>query len=447
MRRRTVLVLGLGETGLSMARHLYRAGERVICTDTRDAPPGLPRLREALPEVPFHPATDWIDAFDAVEEVFVSPGVAPSAPLLRTARNRGVPTAGDVELFARAVRSGVVGVTGTNGKSTVTALIARFGNAAGERACAGGNLMPPALDLLERDCARYVLEISSFQLEFTRTLHLDVAVHLNLAPDHLDRHGDLEAYTRAKRRIFRDARHAVVNGRDRRTRPPEHFTGLVTMVNGPRSRWRTDVAGDGTARIVHEGRPLLDARELRLVGLHNVENATFALAAGEVLGYPVPTMLEALVAFEGLPHRCETVGTVEGVRFVNDSKATNSAAARAAVRGLAPAARGRLVLIAGGIAKETDYRELAADCVDRVREVVLTGPSAPDLARAFAAAGVTHRTEPDLAAAVREAFRAAAPDGVVLLSPACTSFDAFRDYEARGDAFRARVAELSGGAP
>lgn len=447
MRARTVLVLGVGETGLSMARHLHAAGHRVLCTDTRAEPPGLARLREVLPDVPFHPGGTWSEAFEAVEEVCVSPGVAPSLPLLVTARARGVPCVGDVELFARVVRTGVVGVTGTNGKSTVTALLARFGNAAGERCCAGGNLMPPALDLLGRGCARYVLEISSFQLEFTRSLHLDVAVHTNVAPDHLDRHGDLEAYTQAKRRIFRDARHAVVNARDRRTRPPEHFTGLVTMVNGPRSRWRTEEAGsDGAVRIVHDGRPLIDARELRILGAHNVENAVFALAAGEVLGYPVPVMLEALVTFEGLPHRCESVGTVGGVRFVNDSKATNGAATRAAVESLAPLADGRLVLIAGGVAKETDFSALAETCAGQVREALLTGPAAPALARDLAAADVPHRIVPDLATAVREGHAAARPDGVVLLSPACTSFDAFRDFEARGEAFRELVDELREGA-
>ena len=349
---------------------------------------------------------------------------------------------GDVELFARAVRAPVIGITGTNGKSTVTTLVARMAGAAGRRVLAGGNLGEPALDLLGLELPDlYVLELSSFQLETTRSLALLGAVVLNVTADHMDRYPGIADYARAKQRIFAHAVTAVLNADD----------PLVAAMRGGEQRVITfSTAGSADFHLVRDGAgthlarrgvPLIDLAQLQIAGLHNAANALAALALGEAAALPMTAMLSALRAFTGLPHRSAWVAEIAGVRFVDDSKGTNVGATIAAVDGL----DGPLVVIAGGEGKGQDFTPLARAFRGKVRLTVLIGRDAPALARALANVCDVRRAD-SMRTAVMVAAGAARAGDTVLLSPACASLDMFRDYGHRGDVFAAAVRELAAGA-
>ena len=362
-------------------------------------------------------------------------------PIAKEASSRGIEIIGDVELFARAVRAPVVGITGTNGKSTVTSLLAAMAGVAGRRVLAGGNLGVPALDLLDQPVPDlYVLELSSFQLETTTSLDLLAAAVLNVTADHMDRYATLEAYARAKSRIFARAAVLVLNVDDplvasmrgRLDARLATFSVLrddadFTLLRRSNARW-----------LARHGEPLLDAARMKISGLHNCANALAALALGEAAGLPLPAMLETLEAFPGLPHRSAWVRDVAGVRYVDDSKGTNVGATIAAVEGTeAP-----LVMIVGGEGKGQDFAPLARAFAARVRHAILIGKDAPLLERALAGVVPTSRAE-SMHAAVRTAEQTARVGDTVLLSPACASLDMFRDYAQRGDAFAAAVHELA----
>jgi UDP-N-acetylmuramoylalanine--D-glutamate ligase len=334
----------------------------------------------------------------------------------------------------------VAGITGTNGKSTVTTLLGRMAQRAGLAVRVGGNLGEPALDLLASGTALYVLELSSFQLENTSHLACRAATVLNVSADHLDRYASIGEYAAAKARIFARCDTAVVNLDD----------PLVMAM--PRAARRTlsfslrAAVGADYAVAMHDGawwltrgaEPLLPVARLRIKGLHNAANALAALALGEALELPRAAMLDELTEFAGLPHRSQWVAEVRGVSYVNDSKGTNVGATLAAVGGMA----GPLVMIAGGDGKNQDFAPLAAAFRGKVRHAVLIGRDAPLLARALA--GVcTLETCTTLPAAVQAAARAAQPGDTVLLSPACASLDMFRDYTQRGAVFAAAVGELA----
>jgi len=433
------LVLGLGRTGLSSARYLDRKGLEVRVADTRDAPPGLAALREQVPRADIRTGVFESTLLDGVAQVVISPGLSLREPVATEALSRGLPVVGDIELFAREAQAPVAAITGTNGKSTVTALLAEIANAAHCPAIAGGNLGEPALDLLERPVPRlYVLELSSFQLETTHSLETTTATVLNVTPDHMDRYGSVAEYAAAKARIFDGCAVAVINADD-------------PLVRGmPRAGQRVisfsleDAGADYSLADVPEpalrcrGEALLPVSAMRLQGKHNVANALAALAMCEALGLPRGPVLEALAAFGGLAHRTQWVADVDGVRYVNDSKGTNVGATLAAVSGLA----GPLVLIAGGDGKGQDFRPLRAAFSGKVRHVVLIGRDAGALAHALDGVCSTEIAG-DMRAAVL-ATRAAAREGdTVLLSPACASLDMFRDYAHRGDEFAAAVRSLA----
>jgi UDP-N-acetylmuramoylalanine--D-glutamate ligase len=381
--------------------------------------------------------------------VLMSPGVSLQEPIAQAARARGIELLGDVELFARAVHAPVIGITGTNGKSTVTTLVARMAAAAGRRVLAGGNLGEPALDLLEQPPADlYVLELSSFQLETTSSLVLQAAAVLNVSADHLDRYASVAAYAHAKGRIFAKAATVVLNADDpwvaamQGNESPSIAARTVTF-----SIARTDtdfsLLRSGTQIfLARRGEKLLDAARMKISGLHNAANALAALALGEAAGLPMPKMLEALEAFPGLSHRSSWVADVGGVRYVDDSKGTNVGATIAAVAGLA----GPLVVIAGGEGKGQDFRLLADAFRGKVRAALLIGKDAAAIAAALK--GVCHTaTLGSMQDAVAAAHRIALPGDTVLLSPACASLDMFRDYAHRGDVFAAAVRELEGSPP
>jgi len=450
----TSVVVGLGKTGASLLRYLTKRGLAAAATDSRAAPPGLAELGALARSVDIRLGGFDLALLEGATQLLISPGVSLEEPIAAAARARGIPVLGDIELFARAARAPVIGITGTNGKSTVTSLVAHMAAAAGRRVLAGGNLGKPALDLLEEPVPDlYVLELSSFQLETTQSLELAAAVVLNVTADHLDRYRSVEAYAEAKARIFARAATVVLNADDARVAAMRR-----TLRAGP------DAGGRAAPRIVtfsieradadygivrrgsevwlaQGGKPLIDCARMKIAGLHNAANALAALALGAAVSLPMPKMLAALQTFAGLKHRSEWVADLAGVRYIDDSKGTNVGATLAAVAGLA----GPLVMIAGGEGKGQDFAPLAAAFKGKVRRVVLIGKDAAAIEAALGGVCATERAA-TLPAAVRAAAAAARPGDTVLLSPACASLDMFRDYSQRGEVFAAAVRALGGGA-
>jgi UDP-N-acetylmuramoylalanine--D-glutamate ligase len=434
------VIVGLGRTGLSCARYLLSRGWRVAVTDTRASPPGLEALRRLDPGVVL--ALGGLDERVLAGAVCVvaSPGVSLQDPFFAAARGLGLEIVGDVELFARAARAPVVGITGTNGKSTVTTLLARMAERAGIRVRVGGNLGEPALDLLSAQAELYVLELSSYQLETTTTLACRAATVLNVSADHLDRYADLTAYAAAKARIFARCDTVVINLDDPLVLAMPRGAAR-TLSFSLRAAIGADYAlaeHEGSWWLTRAGALLLPLAQLRIQGLHNAANALAALALGEALALPLPEMLAELRSFPGLPHRSQWVADVNGVRYVDDSKGTNVGATIAAVTGTAAP----VILIAGGDGKNQDFSPLASAVSGRVRHAVLIGRDAPALERALAGVVPLERAA-TLEEAVRAAARVARAGDTVLLSPACASFDMFRDYAHRGAVFAEAVRELA----
>lgn len=437
---RRKVVVGLGATGLSVARFLAARGDDFCIYDTRENPPGLDALRSELPEAPVLTGPVPQDVLDTAGELIVSPGIAPTEPWLEQAVAAGAQLMGDIDLFVREARAPVIGITGSNAKSTVTEMVGAMARAAGLRAGVGGNLGEPALDLLDDEQQLYVLELSSFQLERAGELGLAVATVLNLSPDHLDRHGSMPRYHQAKHRIFNGCHSVVFHADDPLTIPP-------LAAERRQIGWRLrepELAGfglrevDGETWLAEGFDALMPVRDLPLPGRHNTANALAALAIGTAAGLPREAMLEALRAFRGLPHRCELVFDGDGVQWVNDSKATNVAAAIAAIEGLG--AERPLILIAGGRDKGADFRPLRAVAQRCCSAVLLIGEAAPLIRDAIGDAAPTELVG-DLGTAVTRAGVLAEAGMSVLLSPACASFDQFASYGARGDAFRDAVRE------
>jgi UDP-N-acetylmuramoylalanine--D-glutamate ligase len=439
------VVVGLGKTGASCVRYLAGRGDRVSATDTRTAPPGLAELGNLAATIQLRLGGFDLSLLDDASQVLISPGVSLNEPIAQSALARGIDVLGDVELFAREARAPVIGITGTNGKSTVTTLVARMAAAAGRSVLAGGNLGEPALDLLAQPRPElYVLELSSFQLETTSSLVLTAAAVLNVTADHLDRYPSVEAYARAKGRILAKASTVVLNADDPwvlAMRDRDYRSDAVQTLTFSIERTDSDfslIRRGAQIYLTRRGECLMDLARLKISGLHNAANALAALALGEAAGLPMAKMLEALESFPGLSHRSAWVADVAGVRYVDDSKGTNVGATIAAVAGLP----GPVVIIAGGEGKGQDFLPLAGAFRGKVREAVLIGRDAPLIAAALDGACATHSAA-SMNAAVAEAARVAVAGDTVLLSPACASFDMFRDYGHRGDVFAAAVRKLS----
>ncbi|MCB1924280.1 MAG: UDP-N-acetylmuramoyl-L-alanine--D-glutamate ligase [Gammaproteobacteria bacterium] len=434
------LVVGLGATGLSVARYLVRRGEQVAIADSRKTPPGLDTLNEELPDIavflgPFDDAL-----FHSADRLVVSPGVPVATPQIDAARQRGVPVVGDIELFTQVANAPVVAITGSNGKSTVTTLLGEMAKASGLKVAVGGNLGTPALDLLDDDIELYVLELSSFQLETTYSMQAAVATVLNISPDHMDRYANVGAYIEAKARVFRGAGVGVFNADD----------PLVAAMSGADDAWFFTLGEsqsekmfgvcslDGDEYLCRGEQPLLAVNELLIPGSHNRANALAALAMGTALGLDLSSMLDALRRFRGLPHRTEFVAEIDGVTWYNDSKGTNVGAAIAALQGLDRGDASRTVLIAGGDCKGADFAPLAPVLTQCVRSVVLIGRDAPAIA-AVVPPGIEQMTAASMDEAVARAAACARPGDRVLLSPGCASFDMFSGFAERGERFMQAV--------
>jgi len=445
----SALIVGLGKSGASTVRYLSREGARMVLTDSRAEPAGLDALR-ALPGVEAVQVGAFAAPAPLAQFAFavVSPGVPLDDPFVESLRAAKVELIGDIELFARHLASPhaspltphVVGITGSNGKSTVTELVGAMAREAGLRAGVGGNLGTPALDLLADDAQLYVLELSSFQLETTETLRLVAATVLNISPDHLDRHGSLERYIAAKARIYAHADTAVVNRDDRATHTGAHTARRVVSFG-------LDAPGKGHYGLIdHDGQrwaargetPLFPIASLKIEGLHNAANALAAFALAEAAGLEEAALFKALFSFPGLAHRCEWVADLDGVSWINDSKGTNVGATQAALQGL----QGPLVWIAGGQGKGQDFAALREPLRAKARAAILFGQDAAAIERDLAGMLPVQRVA-DLAAAVAAARVLAQHGDRVLLSPACASLDQFRNYEERGTRFRDLVRGLT----
>ncbi|MDN6179578.1 MAG: UDP-N-acetylmuramoyl-L-alanine--D-glutamate ligase [Halomonas subglaciescola] len=440
------LVVGLGLSGRAICRHLARLQRPFMVADTRDAPPGLEAFRAAHPGVRVHcGALAELDMRQA-REVVLSPGVDPRTPgLAEMAEERNLQTGeplvvGEIALFRRAVRAPIAAITGSNAKSTVTTLLGDMAAEAGIKVAVGGNLGTPALDLLNESptAELYVLELSSFQLETTPWLGAECAALLNMSEDHLDRHGDMPAYRAAKQRVFCGANRAVVNADDPHTWPapaalPAARVARFTTQKPEGTDWGL-VQRDGKTWLMQGETPWLAASELPVAGQHNQQNALAALAMGRALGIDAAAMRAVLRRFSGLAHRSEKVAYINGVTWVNDSKGTNVGATLAAVNGLGPTLRGKLIVLAGGVGKGADFAPLAAPLAAYARCVMLFGADAEPIARALDGQVATQRFA-GLLEATQAAAALADPGDCVLLSPACASLDQFANYQARGEAF------------
>lgn len=453
MMGKKVLVLGLGDTGMSMATWLTRHGARVRAADSRPTPPHADRLKRQLPQAEILTGGFTAECFNDIDLIAISPGVALNEPLLASALQRGVPVVGDVELFAQALapRSAkVIAITGANGKSTVTAMCGAMCVAAGFKTVVAGNIGIPVLDALSaiEDGADmpeiFVLELSSFQLETTASLDADAATVLNVTQDHMDRYPGMTEYAAAKARIFLGSGVQILNREDAYSRamalPGRRIETFGLDAPASASDWGL-LNQAGQDCLAYGSSALLDSKQLPLTGRHNAANALAALALCQAIGLPMAPLLIALREFKGLPHRVQEVAQINGVTFYDDSKGTNVGATVAALSGM----RAPAVLIAGGDGKGQDFAPLKAACAKHARAVVLIGRDASRIEAAISGCGVPLHHAKNMDEAVGAAFRAASSGDAVLLSPACASFDMFRNYEHRAQVFVAAVQKIQQG--
>ena len=438
------VVAGLGISGVSAVNFLHEKGYRVAVTDSRAIPPGHDQIPADV-QTSFGQFDQ--DLLLSAEEIIISPGLDPKLPEIQAAIAKGIPVISEIQVLRRATDKPIVAITGSNAKSTVTTLIGLMAENAGKKVAVGGNLGRPALDLTKDDPELYILELSSFQLETTSNLNAEVAVVLNLSEDHLDRHGDMMGYHTAKHRIFQGVKKVVHNRDDSLTRPlvPDATPMQSFGLNAPdMNQYGVLRETDGTMWLARGRERLLKSSDMYMQGTHNVANALACLALGEAIDLPLESMLETLKTFKGLEHRCEFVKDVNGVRYYNDSKGTNIGATLAALDGLGAAIevqQGKVAIILGGQGKGQDFTALRESLSKFAKVAVLIGEDRPVIEKAIEGTTTLLHAE-SLAEAVALCQKNTQPNDVVLLSPACASFDMFSGYPQRGHQFVALVNEL-----
>ena len=438
------VVAGLGISGVSAVNFLHEKGYRVAVTDSRAVPPGHDQIPADV-QTSFGQFDQ--DLLLSAEEIIISPGLDPKLPEIQAAIAKGIPVISEIQVLRRATDKPIVAITGSNAKSTVTTLIGLMAENAGKKVAVGGNLGRPALDLTKDDPELYILELSSFQLETTSNLNAEVAVVLNLSEDHLDRHGDMMGYHTAKHRIFQGVKKVVHNRDVSLTRPlvPDATPMQSFGLNAPdMNQYGVLRETDGTMWLARGRERLLKSSDMYMQGTHNVANALACLALGEAIDLPLDSMLETLKTFKGLEHRCEFVKDVNGVRYYNDSKGTNIGATLAALDGLGAAIevqQGKVAIILGGQGKGQDFTALRESLSKFAKVAVLIGEDRPVIEKAIEGTTTLLHAE-SLAEAVALCQQNTQPNDVVLLSPACASFDMFSGYPQRGHQFVALVNEL-----
>ncbi len=450
---KSVLVLGLGETGLSLVRWLTAQGAHVRVADSRNNPPALDVLQKEFPEADIRCGIFRAELLDGIELIAISPGVPLRDPLLVKAEAQGIPIVGDIELFAQSLPKDqcpkIIAITGSNGKTTVTSMVGAMCKAAGKETLVAGNISPAVLDVLmqrkDKHPDVWVLELSSFQLETTASLNADAATVLNISEDHMDRYNDMGEYIAAKARIFRANGQGgvqVLNRDDADSSAMallerEHITFGVNTPPVSDYDWGIEIDNADTWLVQGKLR-VMKADELMVKGLHNVSNALAALALCRAIDLSLPPLLDALRNFKGLPHRVEAVAEIKDVIYYDDSKGTNVGATVAALQGLGR----RAVVILGGDGKGQDFSPLAQAVSRHARAVVLIGRDAEKIAHTLQACDVPKLYARDMNEAVRLSAAQAEPGDAVLMSPACASFDMYRNYVHRAEMFISAVRAL-----
>lgn len=444
LKDKNVVVVGLGDTGLSALRWLKRQGAQLSVADSRESPPNLDVLKTEFPSIKAYAGIFKPSWFSHADLLVVSPGVSLSEPEIKAVIARGVPVIGDVELFAqyRNKNAKVMAITGSNGKTTVTTLVGEMCKSAGLKTIVAGNIGLPVLDALDMETPDvYVLELSSFQLETTTSLVVDAATMLNLSEDHMDRYTSLQDYAIAKARIFYNAKLQVLNRDDAwsmlMARPKLAQVTFGLSESGDQTSYGLKQFG-GETWLCEGEKELINLDDMQIVGLHNAANAMAATALCRGIGVDYSPIIQTLYNFKGLPHRVEWVANIDNVDYYDDSKGTNVGATCAALAGFAQ----KVVLIAGGDGKGQDFSPLKEAVQSNARAVVLIGRDAPIIERVIMQTGIPIYQAHDLPEAVNIAQKVANKDDAVLLSPACASFDMFKNYVHRAEVFVAAVHAL-----
>lgn len=442
------LVIGLGKTGNSIARYLQRKEQLFAIYDTRQTVNDLAGYQEAYPGVDIYLGSIPEEVYSQVDKVFISPGVDCSLPEIRKFTELGIIIEGDIELFAREVNAPVIAITGTNGKSTVTTLVGEMARRFEISVAVAGNIGTPVLDLLD-DSQQYglwVLELSSFQLDLTSSLQPLGATILNISQDHIDRHGTFANYIQAKQRVYNHAEYAVYNRDDELTTPNnlDKFASRNVISYGldvpqPNHWGLREISGE--VYLAHGTENIMPISEAKLKGIHNWMNILAASALARLAGISYNAIKNALREFSGLAHRCEFIRNLDEVDWVNDSKGTNVGATVAAINGLGDSISGKIILIAGGQGKGADFSELKQVVAKHVRVIIVIGEDAELITNSLQ--GIVEIFAADsMKGAVVKGHELAQPGDMVLLSPACASFDMFRDYNHRGEVFTEEVGNL-----
>lgn len=445
MKKTFYLVVGFGKTGHSIAAYLQRRNMPFAVYDTRTQVEGLAAFQQDFSDTPFFSGALPEPIEKQIDVIIASPGVSQDDPVIVRAKARHIPVIGDIECLAQAITAPVVAITGTNGKSTVVSLVGEMFKTAGFKTAVAGNIGMPVLSQLDDghayDC--WVLELSSFQLDLTDTLKPIASTILNISPDHLDRHHTMASYIEAKQRIYHQADTLIYNRDDRLTFPahPGHGQFVSFGLSEPQNGEWGIIQTEHEVFLAYGDEPFLPIEALTLKGRHNWLNALAAAALAYHSGVDMVSIQHVLSTFQGLPHRCQWVRTLKGVHFINDSKGTNVGAAQSAIDGVGAGGTVKIVLIAGGVGKGADFSLLKQSVRAHVRALVLIGQDAPLIEAALKDDAPIIRAD-SMADAVLKAQAHAAQGDVVLLSPACASFDMFHDYNHRGDVFTQLVQDL-----
>jgi UDP-N-acetylmuramoylalanine--D-glutamate ligase len=427
-----VVVVGLGKTGLSCVNFCKQQGWQVSVTDSRSNPPCSDQIDQHTQTAFGKISKELIDHADLL---IISPGVSLKEPVIANAIKNGIPYVGDVELFVQCITAPIIAITGSNAKSTVTSLVGEMARQDNINVQVAGNIGMPVLDLLQQPQADlYVLELSSFQLETTHSLHAKIAVILNIYADHLDRYENIQEYIAAKMKIYQNCETGIFNRAANFYQPFLPELNIKQIISFGLDAPDKNQYGLLQNNLAKGNKKLLEIKKLKLTGQHNIENALAALAIGDAAGISQAAMLKALQTFSGLPHRCQLVRAINNVAWYNDSKGTNVGATLAALEGFGKSINGKIILIAGGLGKNADFTPLQTAVKNYTREIILIGEATSELAEVLHSRS-TIKTATTLDEAIQFANKAALPGDIVLLSPACASFDMFNDYQHRGDEF------------
>lgn len=438
------LIIGLGKTGLSCVRHLKNKGvDNLMVTDTRSHPPALDYLTKQFPDVQFVAGELDAELCLLAEQIIVSPGVSLREPALQTAIKKGKDIVGDIEIFCREAKSPIIAITGSNGKSTVTTLLSLMAKADNKTIETGANLGTPALDLLDKSMPEfYVLELSSFQLDTTFSMNTLASAVLNISSDHMDRYDDIEQYAAAKQKIYMGNGTAVINFDDERVAAMQNSskkTVSYSIDEDKQADFHLHRAGEHLW-LCHGDEKIITTAELGIKGKHNISNALASMALANEMAVSYDAMRKALKSFNGLKHRCQLVKNIDGVDWINDSKATNVGASIAAIEGLNRP--GKIILIAGGDSKGADITTLLPVLTKHVKHLLLIGHDADRFVE-LVDNQISFEKMASLQEAVEHAATIGAAGDAVLLAPACASLDMFEDYQQRGDSFANAVMKLS----